>query len=145
MSILCTACGLEIPLGHDSIYMSHGSVQQSKKSGRAFHNSIEDNPIHSDIDCMLLYLSYRTNSSADQLTDSAIDKFRAKIEPDLRIEITDEVKENMREEIQDEVVDHLGKHCAVCNEEMENFHEALERDTDPPQYQRPPPLPLPFQ
>lgn len=137
MSMLCTACGLEIPLGHDSIFISHGSIERSKKSGRPFHNGHEDDPIHSDVSCYLQYLALRTNSSADQLTDTVVEMCRKIIEPDLRVEITDDVRENFREEIQDEVVDHLGKHCAVCNEEMDNFHNAMDRDTDPPQHQYP--------
>lgn len=132
MSMLCTACGLEIPLGHDSIFISHGSIEESQKSGRPYHNGHEEDPIHSDVSCYLQYLALRTNSSADQLIDTAVELCRKSIEPDLRVEITDEVREKFRDEIQEEVVDHLGRHCAVCNEEMDNFHDAIDRDTDPP-------------
>lgn len=144
MSVLCIACGLEIPLGHDSIYISHGTINKSKKSGRTYHEGHEDDPLHSDISCYLRYLALRTNSSTDQLTDTVVDMCRKIIEPDLRVEITDDVRENFREEIQDEVVDHLGRHCAVCSEEMGVFHAAMDRDADQPQHtQHLMPIPIP--
>jgi len=137
--IICVACGYEIPLGHDSTFVSHGVIEESKKSGRPYHNEHEEDAIHSNFECWIRYQAKRLNTSTDQLADTTMDACKAHIEPDLRIEIFDELRSNYRDEIQEEVVDHLGHHCALCNEQDEDFHDAMERDVDPPWVQDPPP------
>lgn len=146
--IQCTSCDKEIPSGTDSIYLSHGIVEVSKKSGLPFHNGLENNAIHATVECYIKYLAIKTNTSPDQLTDTMVDLCREIIEPDLTVEITDHVKENLREELQEEVIDHLGRHCAVCQEELDTIHNVMEMDyprIQPPVQGLPaPPPPLPL-
>ena len=147
MALQCTACGLDIYPGHEVTTISRGLVKHSNKSGRCFQDTSSSDPIHADIACHILYLSQRNLCDSGQLVDSLTEMVRARIEPDVKVEIEDEYRQGKMEELREELIDELGRTCAVCNEEIEDVRQAIDEDDFIPHPQEPPgffaPVPIP--
>lgn len=128
MAVMCTACGNEIHLGHDSVLVSSGLIKSSKKSGRNYHEEHNKDPVHADIHCQLLYLANLSTHDPGLLAETLTEMVRERIAPDLQAELEDEFTLEKRDELREEMIDELGRTCAVCSEDLETIRYELDED-----------------